>query len=115
MGKLREIENKLESYCLMSIEFLRKSKLRFLDSAFWEDLAFTYEMVTRVTKAVLLSKITYHYLCRPGSLSHYQDREQLEKSEIMKNVLNIYLEKCQNYLDLLLLVEKIFLFNAEKI
>ena len=75
--------------CLMSIEFLRKSKLRFLDSAFWEDLAFTYEMVTRVTKAVLLSKITYHYLCRPGSLSHYQDREQLEKSEIMKNVLTL--------------------------
>ena len=51
-----------------------------------EDLAFTYEMVTRVRKAVLLSKITYHYLCRSGSLSHYQDREQLDKSEIIENV-----------------------------
>lgn len=80
--------------CLMSLDFLHKSKLRFLDSAFWEDLAFTYEMVTRVSKAVLLSKITYHYLCRPGSLSHYQDREQLDKSEIMKNVLTLdYLKK----------------------
>jgi hypothetical protein len=68
--------------------------LRFVDSVFWEDLAFTYEMVTRVRKAVLLSKITYHYLCRSGSLSHYQDREQLDKSEIMKNVYMLdYLKK----------------------
>ncbi len=80
--------------CLMRLEFLRDSRLRFIDSAFWEDLAFTYEMVTRVRKAVLLSKITYHYLCRSGSLSHYQDREQLDKLEIMKNVLTLdYLKK----------------------
>lgn len=72
--------------CLMRHEFLLKSKLRFLDSAFWEDLAFTYEMVTRVSKAVLLSKITYHYLCRIGSLSHYQNREMLKKKEIIENV-----------------------------
>ena len=80
--------------CLMRLEFLHDSQLRFIDSAFWEDLAFTYEMVTRVRKAVLLSKITYHYLCRSGSLSHYQDREQLDKLEIMKNVLTLdYLKK----------------------
>lgn len=80
--------------CLMRLEFLHCSQLRFIDSAFWEDLAFTYEMVTRVRKAVLLSKITYHYLCRSGSLSHYQDREQLDKLEIMKNVLTLdYLKK----------------------
>ena len=72
--------------CLMSHKFLLDSQLHFIDSAFWEDLAFTYEMVTRVRKAVLLSKITYHYLCRSGSLSHYQDREQLDKSEIIENV-----------------------------
>lgn len=72
--------------CLMRLEFLHCNQLRFIDSAFWEDLAFTYEMVIRVRKAVLLSKITYHYLCRSGSLSHYQDREQLDKSEILENV-----------------------------
>lgn len=72
--------------CLMNLEFLRSNCLRFIDAVFWEDLAFTYEMVTKVRRAVLLSKITYHYLCRPGSLSHYQDRELLSKSEIMKNV-----------------------------
>lgn len=72
--------------CLMRLEFLRKSKLRFLDSVFWEDLAFSYEMVIRVSKAVLLSKITYHYLCRPDSLSHYQNRAMLKKKEILENV-----------------------------
>lgn len=72
--------------CLMSLDFLRSNRLRFIDAVFWEDLAFTYEMVTRVRRAVLLSKVTYHYLCRPGSLSHYKDRELLDKSEILENV-----------------------------
>lgn len=72
--------------CLMNVEFLRSNRLRFIDAIFWEDLAFTYEMVTKVRRAVLLSKITYHYLCRPDSLSHYQDRELLYKTEIMDNV-----------------------------
>lgn len=81
--------------CLINIEFLRSNRLRFIETVFWEDLAFTYEMVIMVRRAVLLSKITYHYLCRPGSLSHYQDREQLKKAEIMENVsvLNSLKEK----------------------
>ena len=85
--------------CLMSLEFLRSNRLRFIDAVFWEDLAFTYEMVTRVRRAVLLSKVTYHYLCRPGSLSHYKDRELLNKSEILENVsvLN-YLKDKTKYL-----------------
>ena len=72
--------------CLMNKDFIRSNQLRFIDAVFWEDLAFNYEMVTKVRRAVLLSKITYHYLCRPGSLSHYQDREQLKKTEIFENV-----------------------------
>lgn len=84
--------------CLMDMNFIRGQHLRFLDTVFWEDLAFTYEMVTKVSRAVLVSDVTYHYLCRPGSLSHYQDREQLEKSEILKNIQTIdYLkEKSRN-------------------
>lgn len=72
--------------CLMNLVFLRSNRLRFIETVFWEDLAFTYEMVIKVRRAIFLSKITYHYLCRPGSLSHYQDREQLKKAEIMENV-----------------------------
>ncbi len=75
--------------CLMELDFLRSHHLRFIDRMFWEDLAFTYEMVTKVTRAVLFSGVTYHYLCRPGSLSHYQDREKMGKEEIMKNVSTI--------------------------
>lgn len=72
--------------CLMNTVFLRSNQFRFIDAVFWEDLAFTYEMVTKVKRAVLTSKITYHYLCRSASLSHYQDRDVLNKAEILQNV-----------------------------
>ena len=83
--------------CLINLEFLRKNQLRFIDAEFWEDLAFTYEMVTKVSRAVLISDITYHYICRPGSLSHYQERDQLDKAEVQKNIQTIdYLkDKCK--------------------
>ncbi len=80
--------------CLMDISFLRKNNLRFIDTSFWEDLAFTYDMVVKVKRAVLLSDITYHYLCHPGSLSHYQEREIIPKDEIRTNIYTIdYLKK----------------------
>lgn len=72
--------------CLFDMAFLHAARLQFIDTFFWEDLAFTYELVTKVSRAVLLPDITYHYLCRPGSLSHYQNREQLQQTEILKNV-----------------------------
>lgn len=75
--------------CLMNLDFIRKTHVRFLDTVFWEDLAFTYEMVTYVSRAILLPTVTYHYLCRPGSLSHYTDREMLDKFEILRNVATI--------------------------
>jgi len=83
--------------CLMDLEFLRNSQLRFIEANYWEDLVFTYEMVIKVRRAVLVSKVTYHYLCRPGSLSHYQDRERLEKKEIIENVsmMNYLKGQCQ--------------------
>lgn len=82
--------------CLMDVEFLRNKRLRFIDTNFWEDLAFSYELVTEVSRAVLLSDITYHYLCRPGSLSNYQQRDLLQKTEILRNAETIgYLKgKC---------------------
>lgn len=82
--------------CLMNLSFLRTSNMRFLDSIYWEDLVFTYEMATKVSRAILLPNITYHYICRPNSLSHYQDREQLQKNEILSNVetINFLKRKC---------------------
>ena len=75
--------------CLIDLYFLRTVKLKFIDAMFWEDMAFTYELVTMVKRAVLLPDITYHYLCRPNSLSNYQERAQLKKDEVLKNVSTI--------------------------
>ena len=86
---------------LFNLNFIRSNHLRFLDTIYWEDLAFTYDLVPKVNRGVLLSDITYHYLCRPGSLSQYQDREQLDMEEILRNVATIdYLKtECQQYKD----------------
>jgi glycosyltransferase involved in cell wall biosynthesis len=74
---------------LVNLKFLRNSETRFLNYQYWEDMAYTYELVTKVDTAVLLPSITYHYLRRPGSLSHYQKREIVKKEEVQKNVFLI--------------------------
>lgn len=71
---------------LVDMEFLRQSKLEFIDASYWEDLVYTTEMVIKVERAVLLPNITYHYLRRPGSLSHYHSRDVYEKEELEKNI-----------------------------
>lgn len=85
---------------LFNLNFIRFNHLRFLDTIYWEDLAFTYDLVPKVNRAVLLSDITYQYLCRPDSLSQYQDRDFLDKEEILRNVSTIdYLKiGCKQYL-----------------
>lgn len=85
--------------CLMDLEYLRQSGVRFINTNYWEDMAFTYELVPKVTRAVLLSCVTYHYLRHSGSLSHYQARELLHKEEVLANAstLNYLKEKCKAY------------------
>ena len=86
---------------LFNLNLIRLNQLHFIDTIFWEDLAFTYKLVPTIDKAILLSDITYHYLCRPGSLSQYQDRDKLNMEEILRNVSTIdYLKTgCQRYID----------------
>ena len=71
---------------LVKISLLRDHHHRFIATDYWEDLVFTFDLVTFVSRAVLLSYITYTYLCRENSLSHYQQREQISKEEVFKNV-----------------------------
>lgn len=71
---------------LIDISFLRGSGVRFPDVSYWEDMAFTTELVTKVTNAVLLSDITYHYIAHNNSLSHYQERDIINKSELLENI-----------------------------
>lgn len=83
---------------LIDLRFLRQAGLRFVDADYWEDMVFTTELVTIVNKAVLLSDVTYHYIRRPGSLSHYQKRLSLNKHEILKtvSVIDYLKDKCQS-------------------
>lgn len=71
---------------LVKTSVLRDNNLWFIDANYWEDLVFTFDLVTYISRAVLLSDITYSYLCRENSLSHYQQRTSITKEEIMSNV-----------------------------
>lgn len=71
---------------LVDLSLLHRSGLRFININFWEDMAFTYELVTLCQRAVMLPDITYHYLCRYNSLSNYQHREHIAKDEILRNL-----------------------------
>lgn len=84
---------------LVKTSILRENHLRFIDTNYWEDLVFTFDLVTYISRAVLLPDITYSYLCRENSLSHYQQRKDISKEEIMKNVSAIeYLKKTSSIL-----------------
>jgi len=74
---------------LVKTSLLREHHHRFIDTDYWEDFVFTFDLVTMVTRAVLLPDITYSYLCRENSLSHYQQRNQISKEEIFRNVYAI--------------------------
>ena len=85
---------------LINMAFLRQTGVRFTDVAYWEDMLYTTELVTKVKESVMIPEITYHYFRRPGSLSNYQVREKLEKREIMMNisVINKLKEMSKNML-----------------
>lgn len=74
---------------LVKTALLRNHKHYFIQSNYWEDLVFTFDLVTLIERAVLLPDITYSYICRVNSLSHYQQRDQVSKDEIMMNIMSI--------------------------
>lgn len=71
---------------LISVAFLRDTGIRFIDTSYWEDMAFSTELAIKVKKAVLVSKITYHYLHHSDSLSHSKKREKCLRDEINSNI-----------------------------
>jgi len=82
---------------LVDLSFLRNIGIRFINASYWEDMVFTYQLATYVERAVLHSQITYQYICRKDSLSNYQYRNNIAKSEILRNVQTInYLKKHTN-------------------
>ena len=71
---------------LIKTSLLREFNLRFINASYWEDMAFMFNLVTYISRAVLLPNITYSYICHKNSLSHYQQRDEITKEEIMRNV-----------------------------
>lgn len=71
---------------LIDLNVIRKNCLKFVNTNFWEDMAFKYDLVTYVDRAVLLPNVTYSYICRENSLSNFQNRDEIKKDEILRNV-----------------------------
>ena len=46
---------------LVKISILRDHHHRFMETDYWEDLVFTFDLVTLMSRAVLLPDITYYY------------------------------------------------------
>ena len=74
---------------LVKTSLLRDNMIRFIDINYWEDLVFTFDLLTYISRAVLLPDITYSYYCRENSLSNYQERTVISKEEIMRNVKTV--------------------------
>ena len=84
---------------LVKTSLLHDNNLHFIKTDYWEDLVFTFDLVTYISSAVLLPDITYSYLCREDSLSHYQERRIIPKDEILQNVKTIgYLKKPSSFI-----------------
>lgn len=84
---------------IVKTSLLRTNKHYFHNLNYWEDLVFTFDLVTLVSRAVLLPDVTYFYFCRPNSLSHYQERDNVSKEEIMQTACAIdYLKQRSPYL-----------------
>lgn len=93
-GKYGGLQTTIWNY-VVNIDVLRKARLRFIDTDFWEDMAFSFEMVTFCRNAVLLPDITYHYQCHYDSLSNYQERKLINKNEVLRNIKTVEYMKRQ--------------------
>ena len=84
----RKYEGIQASACnyLVKLSVIHDNHHRFINTSYWEDMVFTFDLVTMISRAVLLPDITYSYICRENSLSHYQQRSIIPKYEIIQNV-----------------------------
>ena len=80
---------------LIKTDIFHSNKIQYKAVNYWEDFAVTIDLPTYVTRVVLLPDITYYYYCRYGSLSNFQSRDRIEKSEIL-NIINAMEQVKQN-------------------
>jgi len=75
---------------LIDIHVYRDNHLRFPDINYWEDFIMTMDLPTYITRAVFISDVIYRYFCRYGTLSNYQQRSRIDKSEIRQTLDAMY-------------------------
>lgn len=71
---------------LISVELLRQEHITFPPFRVGEDVPFIFQLLTKVTRVVTISKVTYYYVIHPGSLCQYNPREIIPQAEIDTHV-----------------------------
>lgn len=74
---------------LFDLRFVIKHQLRYPNLRFHEDVIFSADLVPLVSRAILLSDITYFYVIKSNSLSNYQGRNNIQLEEIA-NFFKLY-------------------------
>lgn len=71
---------------LIKLDVYRQNGIQYKPINYWEDFTTTMDLPTYVTRVVLLPDVTYHYICRSGSMSNYQQRDLIQKEEILQTM-----------------------------
>ena len=81
---------------LIRVDIFRKNNICYQPVNYWEDMAMTIDLPCYITRAVLLPDVTYLYVCRENTLSNYQQRSMISKSEIEKTIqaMKVVKESC---------------------
>ena len=71
---------------LIKTAVYRDNHIQYKPVNYWEDFTTTMDLPTYVTRVVMLSDVTYHYMCRSGSMSNFQQRNHIQKDEILQTM-----------------------------
>jgi glycosyltransferase involved in cell wall biosynthesis len=82
---------------LLNMDFLKAYNFRFDSSGYCDDYIFVHKIIPQISKAVLLSTITYNYLIREGSISHHTENGTIPSKYIKDQVIanNILKNYCK--------------------
>lgn len=71
---------------LIKVDIYRQNGIQYKPINYWEDFTTTMDMPTYVTRVVMLPDVTYYYMCREGTMSNYQQRDHIQKDEILQTM-----------------------------
>lgn len=78
---------------LIKIDVYKQNGIRYKPINYWEDFTTTMDLPTYVTRVVMLPDVTYYYMCREGTMSNYQQRDHIQKEEILQTMRAISMIK----------------------